>query len=275
MKKLLRNLTLIALAAAATAFPSAVRADDSGDLDNINPYYHGGALLQHVQVSNLFMGQEWQGSQFPNYLNGFFKALFDDGRYMANLSQYSAGSYQIGNGQFVGAAWYQKAVGGQVTDDQVRATIAAGIQAKALPKPNADSLYVVFTPPNTEVIDATGTSSVDTFYGYHGYVSQSAVGAFAYAIVVFPDDGWHLTPTASHEMSEAVTDPQVNAGTLGWYDDNNGELGDIPVSLYYAGRIAETDELDILVGGDGTKYIVQKEWSVRDGAPVAFAESAR
>jgi hypothetical protein len=133
---------------------------------------------------------------------------------------------------------------------------------------------VVFTSPNTVVVDSNGEDSVNNFYGYHGYATNTAVGDFAYAIIAFPSDGWHLTPTASHELAEAVTDPQVNAGTLGWYDDNNGEIGDIPVALYYAGRISETDELDILVGGDGTKYIVQKEWSVRDGAPVAFAESA-
>ena len=214
-----------------------------GYLDHISPYYHGGALMQHVQVSTLFMGQEWQSSKFPNYLNGFFKALFDDGRYMANLSQYSAGGYQIGNGQFVGTAWYPRSVGGQVTDDQIQATVVAGIQAKALPKPNADSLYIVFTPPDTVVVNSSGENSLDNFYGYHGFVTNSAVGAFAYAVIAFPDDMWHLTPTASHEMSEAVTDPQVNAGTLGWYDDNNGEIGDIPVALYYAGRISETDEL--------------------------------
>jgi hypothetical protein len=63
----------------------------------------------------------------------------------------------------------------------------------------------------------------------------------------------------------------VNAGTLGWYDDQNGEIGDIPVAMYNAGRIAETDYLDILQGADGTKYIVQKEWSNQDSAPVSFA----
>jgi hypothetical protein len=36
-----------------------------------------------------------------------------------------------------------------------------------------------------------------------------------------------------------------------------------------------SEELDILVGEDGTKYLVQTEWSNRDGTPVAFAATAQ
>ena len=44
------------------------------------------------------------------------------------------------------------------------------------------------------------------------------------------------------------------------------------LSQYSAGSIAETDYLDILTGQDGTQYIVQKEWSDQDSAPVSFAQ---
>jgi len=33
-----------------------------------------------------------------------------------------------------------------------------------------------------------------------------------------------LTSTSSHELSEAITDPIPGQG---WYDQNNGEIGDI------------------------------------------------
>ena len=37
-----------------------------------------------------------------------------------------------------------------------------------------------------------------------------------------------LTAVSSHEVAEAVTDPNVNYKNLGWYDDNlNGEIGDL------------------------------------------------
>ena len=37
-----------------------------------------------------------------------------------------------------------------------------------------------------------------------------------------------ITSVTSHELSEAVTDPDVNYKQLGWYDDRlNGEIGDL------------------------------------------------
>jgi len=51
-----------------------------------------------------------------------------------------------------------------------------------------------------------------------------------------------LTVTASHELCEAITDPVPGQG---WYDDNNGEIGDI---------CAWTTKT---VG----QYTVQQEWS--------------
>jgi hypothetical protein len=37
-----------------------------------------------------------------------------------------------------------------------------------------------------------------------------------------------MTLTASHEIAEAATDPNVGYGALGWYDDYyNAEIGDI------------------------------------------------
>ena len=97
-------------------------------------------------------------------------------------------------------------------------------------------------------------------------------GGFAYAVIAYPTEVWRLTKSASHELAEAVTDPQpAKWSTTGWYDEKNGEIGDIPVELYNAGRVPETGYLDILTGQDGTKYIVQKEWSNQDGRSVAFA----
>src|SRR5207248_11380131 len=36
-----------------------------------------------------------------------------------------------------------------------------------------------------------------------------------------------LTAVSSHELAEAVTDPDVDFGRLGWYDPRRGEIGDI------------------------------------------------
>ena len=64
----------------------------------------------------------------------------------------------------------------------------------------------------------------------------------------------NVTIAASHEWSEAVTDPDVNNGRLGWYDKHFGEIGDIPVFLSGA---ASTVYKRI------KGFAVQKEWSNR------------
>src|SRR5712692_5848306 len=90
-------LTLL-VAAPLFFFAGAARAQD---LNNIDVSYRGGPLMEHVKVVTLFWGRGWKGTRAPDYFNNFFKTLFADGRYLANLSQYSAGGYTIGNGEFV------------------------------------------------------------------------------------------------------------------------------------------------------------------------------
>src|SRR5690349_21339712 len=125
MKKLAFTLGTAAALLAGTcfAFPRAAQAD--GDLDHINVTYHGGPLLQHVKVATIFWGQQWQQGSGVNYLNGFFKTLFNDGRYLANLSQYSTNNWTIGSGAWIGTASAKGAIPTTVTDAQLRSLIRA------------------------------------------------------------------------------------------------------------------------------------------------------
>ena len=53
---------------------------------------------------------------------------------------------------------------------------------------------------------------------------------------------------------EAITDPGVGMNRLAWYDTNNGEIGDICAGVSTPASVT---------GGDGVKYVVQREWSNR------------
>jgi hypothetical protein len=88
-------------------------------------------------------------------------------------------------------------------------------------------------------------SSRTSFLGYHGaFAGRTADGKAAdirYAVMPYPgspnpapsSQGYanstdELTAVSSHEIGEAVTDPDVNYKNLGWYDDRlNGEIGDL------------------------------------------------
>jgi hypothetical protein len=260
-------------------------AQGSSSLDHISLDYWGGPLLQHVKVVNLFWGAYWLSAlDEATYFNSFFADLFSDGRYLANLEQYSAGGYRIGSGQFLTSFIHGQVLPDRVTDDQIQAGIGILIASGLVPAPDADTLYFVFTPPNTTVETRWGNSGAD-FSAYHYYSRDPNHARFSYAVIPFATtkdeqgreqtDREFLTFACSHELAEAVTDPQpISSATLGWYDIYNGEVGDIVNFLFYGKRIDETGLKDVLFGPTGTQYTVQKVWSNWDRSPVAFATSS-
>jgi hypothetical protein len=177
-------------------------------------------------------------------------------------------------------------------DANIPEEIAQQIQAGALPTPDADTVYVVFTGPGVTPKSIHDEKAGDFVLGYHEAAQDQNGNPFSYVIVPTPNAqtmagmlqilGLHradavMTMAVSHELAETVTDPQPNLqrfGEGGWYARQLGEIGDIPAELYGSGQISITDLLDVLTGSDGTRYLVQKEWSEKDGKPVAFAASA-
>jgi hypothetical protein len=125
------------------------------------------------------------------------------------------------------------------------------IDAGTLPANNSNTLYFVFLPDGVQVVQAN-SASCEAFCGYHDSFGQSVF----YAVMPFPGcpgctgglaalDA--LTSTSSHELCEAITDPIPGQG---WYDDNNGEIGDICAW--------KTRTLG--------KYTIQLEWSNQAGS---------
>jgi hypothetical protein len=119
-------------------------------------------------------------------------------------------------------------VSGTVDDSDIQNMLQQQIANGTVPQPDANTLYFVFLPSGVTVTQG-GSASCQQFCGYHDDIS----GNIFYAVMPFPDCAGclgnmnsfdSLTVTASHELCEAITDPIPGQG---WYDDNNGEIGDI------------------------------------------------
>src|ERR1041384_5814992 len=108
-------------------------------------------------------------------------ALFADGRYLLNLQQYSAGGYRIGNGQLLATYTDPEVPPSKITDAQIRSEIRSLIAAGSVPPADADTIYFVFTPPDTTVTVASGKVSG----GYHSYRRSAPGTDFAYAHIAF------------------------------------------------------------------------------------------
>ncbi|HET9017092.1 MAG TPA: hypothetical protein VFN57_15930 [Thermomicrobiaceae bacterium] len=226
--------------------------------------YGGGPLLTAVEVVTVFWGAAWgqspTGDQVAR-LNGFFDVILTSSL-LDLLAQYSVAGQAIGHGRRAGSATVTgsepgSAVAGggrQVTDAQIQQALQGWIQEGTLPRPTANTLYFVYLPPGVTAADSQNDRSCQTMCGYHWYVAGST--PIYYAVMPYPNCAGclgslaefdALTSTSSHELCEAITDPQP---WTGWNDSSNGEIGDICAW--------QTQTLD--------GYTVQREWSNAQGA---------
>jgi hypothetical protein len=215
--------------------------------------YRGGPLLTAVRIFTFFWGDGWQAQAQADLMTQVMQ-FFDyvvTSRLMHQLAEYSTNGNKIGNGANLGATPVAAALGQSVDDGTIQTLVQDQISTNtAVPQPTPNSLYFVFLPPGVTV-SLGGGSSCTTFCGYHNDIN----GQIFYAVMPYPDctgcsgalsviDA--LTSTTSHELCEAITDPIPGQG---WYDDNNGEIGDICAW--------QTKQLD--------GYAVQLEWSNQAG----------
>jgi hypothetical protein len=216
--------------------------------------YRGGPLLSAVEVFTVFWGAAWQSaplSDTANRLNGFFDYVLTS-PLIDQLAEYGVAAYPIGHGRRTGTATItQPALRHSVTDAHIQQALANEIKTNAtFPQPTPNTLYFLYVPPGVSVSQG-GSRSCQAFCGYHNDIG----GTTFYAVMPYPGCAGctgalapfdALTSTSSHELCEAITDAVPGEG---WYDDANGEIGDI-----CAWRTKQ-------LGG----YTVQLEWSNKLG----------
>lgn len=218
--------------------------------------YNNGPLITQAQVFTVFWGSAWQQSAQQSLiaeLNGFFDYVLTS-PLMDQMAEYSVANYRIGYGTRIGTTTLTTPdVSGSVDDTAIQQMIQQQISASTLPQANANTIYFVFLPSGVTVTQG-GQASCQVFCGYHDATSNDIF----YAVMPYPDCSGcssglatrdALTVTASHELCEAITDPIPGEG---WYDNQNGEIGDICAW--------QTKTLG--------QYTVQKEWSNAAGSCV-------
>ncbi len=203
--------------------------------------------------------------------------------YTSLLTQYntpvSGGTGQtIGNGTFDGLFQIVPSAGNNgatISDAQIQSELFAQINGGHLPAPvldaggNPNTLYMIFFPPGKKITQGGSSSCVaGGFCAYHGTTSSLLAGKnVLYGVMPDMQAGsgcasgcgtsttfGNYTSVTSHELTEAITDAFVGIATvfappLAWYDQTNGEIGDIcngQQGTYVA---------------NGTSYTIQLEFS--------------
>ena len=172
-----------------------------------------------------------------------------------------------------------------LTDAQLQTELARQIDLGVLPSPtvdctgNANTVYMVDFPPNVTLVGPPGVgTSCSAFCAYHntGTVGPRGVPlVYAALMDVFtgPCAGGcagnatameDATTVASHELVEAVTDPDIGLDTLGVYappaawGDNESACGEIA-------DICATGGPGDAITVNGRTWVVQELWSNAQG----------
>ncbi len=230
--------------------------------------YHGGALLPNVEVQGIYYGSQWSSdstsNQMTGQMDGYLKYLVNS-PYMDMLT--NAG-YGVGRGSFTPGRIYNKAINTAfyVDDSTIRGDLQNLIDnpANGVATPDGDRLYVVFVQANAAVeFTPHGENSQKDFLGYHSsFAGTDANGhsmSIRYAVITYPggtvgnagETGYSafdtMTVVASHEITEAVTDPDPYAPG-GWYDQTadpktGQEVGDLAAHqiVYFNGYAVQKE----------------------------------
>ena len=222
---------------------------------------HGGPVIGAVEVVPIYWGAAWASgpnAALATQLDGFFDFILTSA-YIDLLHEYSTPTTEIKHGQRLASARIANSEPGtvsggvrQVTDGQIQTALQGWISNHTVPATTANTLYFVFLPPS--VVSILGTDrSCQSFCGYHNHI-----GNVYYAVIPFADCAGcvfqgqfldTLTEVSSHELAEAITDPELNA----WWETGAGdEIGDI------------CNRQTTRLGG----YLVQTEWSNAQNACV-------
>ena len=249
---------------------------ESREMMTVN--FYGGQLLPHVEAQAMYLGSDWthNANEFRTTGNveSYLKTLVNS-PYMDMLTR---AGYGVGRGSFSTGTIDQLNINKSqwLTDSTIRQQIQSYVSAGYLNTPDSNRLFVVYVEPGVAIWNNNGggTSQSD-FLGYHGafggYDRWGRYSTMHYAVIAYPggynytsqsqgfsSDFAQLTSVTSHEVSEAVTDPNVGYSTAGWYDPHwynpatrkyeGAEIGDIcngqTFSLYGYTVQKESDRFD-------------------------------
>ena len=195
----------------------------------------------------------------------------------------------IGHGSFIGNDFNQIQIPGNINnpggygvldDSDIQTMLESEYLKGNIPAPDGNTLYYVFAPPNTDVT-AFGTDSITGFLGYHNNFTDAQHHNFYYAVMPYPaapnsnlgsyapapanEPFDTLSSVASHEISEAITDPIPYAGWSDQQPFGENEIADKAVYVSPLFRMNDPFPSPASTPPAANNYAVQQEWAHIDG----------
>jgi serine protease len=181
----------------------------------------------HGGIADFFAGVT--NSSFLDWMNEYDTDI----TVQAGSHKGEAGTGQlIGRGNYAGTITLTAVPAGNVTDEQIQATLDEAFTKGALPEPDANTIYALYFPSSVS-ISLDGDASCFTWGAYHFNTTETKRHDAYYMVVPdCGDDFAGTTVTTSHELIEATTDALPTAGSVpaypqAWNDTSADEAGDL------------------------------------------------
>lgn len=237
---------------------SAPTDPDSCKSPGCHMLYYGGKIIANPKVYTVLWGASVDPA-ISSAMPDVFRATTNSA-WMDWLNEYSttvlrtggpgaggSGSNQsAGRGTYAGQYQITPAnTGSPLLDTQIASELNAQIDAGHLPLPDENAIYMVYFAPGQTIQDGPDSVSCVKFCAFHSTFTRNGKSVY---FGVMPDFGAgsgcdtgcgpqgteieNLSAASAHELIEAVTDAEVGVAPaidapLGWYDNANGEVGDM------------------------------------------------
>lgn len=231
----------------------------NGGATSISPSYQ--ALQARLMTDYVAHGIDNNNTQYYQIISGSTK-------YIANAGSFG-GSYTDTSAYPASGCNDTVTVGNCLTDSQIQAEVKKIVNQKKWPS-GLNNIYFLYTSSGEgSCFDSSSSSCAYTQYcAYHGAISGSS--PIIYANMPYGDptrcqtsgtpspNGDPIADTAataaSHELTEAITDPMLNA----WFTSSGAEIGDL-CAYQYGTNSWDTNKANQM--WNGNFYELQEEYN--------------
>jgi hypothetical protein len=217
----------------------------------------GGPVITHVQLDLIFWGAGWNTGVGPNLKNQLTTSVGEmmNSPYLSGLSQYRG----VGNGSLLQTDLITTTnPATNFTDAQVSSFVATNINNQTLPPATTSQIFYMVIPQPGSTGPGGGIG------GEHG---SGAAGGVRYHY------GWSITSSSnadsinlivSHELTEGITDSEVNFRTAFVVTPTNDEISDGEAQNYFyrlngavvQSSLSQADRAYDIYDGNSQKFLV-------------------
>ena len=214
--------------------------------------YQGGRQLHKVEVVTVVWGNDPLAADLAT-----FAKWLDSSGYYDEVDQ----AYSLSHGTASGPFAIPDPPPALLKDSAVGPLLRDQIAKKVLPPPGPDTLYVLYLPPGVKSTNGGGETGCQQYDGYHWWASTGMDTPKKMPYAVIPachgDEQFQWdTYIATHEITEAMTDPEPPSGYLipGQIESEVADLCS-PLFVDWGAPIGD---------GGTTTYRLARFWSIKN-----------